>query len=260
MHAPSGRSRAAFLALALAALTALPLLARSAPAAAQDRTATLSDSDRAQARALFAAGAAAVDAGRWADAVDSFRRAYELTGAPSALFNTGFAYRALGQYLEAARAFDELLALEGVSEAMQAQATELRDEVRARIAIVRLTGLDPAATHAVRVDGAGVEDEGARPLVVQVDPGRHTIDVSRPGFTRFDWAGELASGQMLDLAVELALAPTTGGGGEGGGNVLEEPWLWIVVGVVVLGGAAVGIWYADDQAQLRPESTMPVRF
>ncbi len=66
----------------------------------------------------------------------------------------------------------------------------------------------------------------------------------------------LSDGQMLDLAVELAPEPTVAAGG--GSNVLEEPWLWIVIGAVVLGGAAVGIWYADDQAQLRPNSGMPI--
>jgi hypothetical protein len=223
-------------------------------AAAQDRTSELSESDRAQARALFAAGAAAVDAGRWADAVDSFGRAWDLTHAPSALFNHAFALRALGRYREALAAFDELLAIEGISEATRAQSTELRDEVRGRIALVRLVGLDPTVTHTVRLDGAGVEDALTRPLVLQSDPGSHTIDVARPGFERFEWVGSLGDGQMLDVAVELRPEAAPGGGG----NVLEEPWLWIVIGAVVLGGAAVGIWYADDQAQLRPESMMVV--
>lgn len=223
---------------------------------AQDRTATLSESDRAQARALFEAGSAAVDAGRWSDAVDSFRRAYELTGAPSALFNTAFALRALGRYREAVRAFDQLLALDGVSEGMRAESTELRDEVRRRLALVRLLGLDPEERHVVRLDAQAVEDSGERPLIVQADPGRRTIDVTRPGYERFEWTGTLSDGQILEVAVELVpeAAPSTGGG-----NVLEEPWLWIVVGAVVLGGAGVLVWYADDQAQLRPESMMPVR-
>lgn len=254
MHAVRSGAWALLVGLAIAMCSA-------SGAGAQDRTSTLSESDRAQARALFAAGGAAIDAGRWADAVDSFRRAYELTGAPSALFNTAFALRALGRYREAAQAFGELLALEGISDSVRAQATELRDEVRGRLALVRLLGLEAEARYVVRLDGEGIDDTGTRPLVLQADPGRHTLDVSRPGFVRFEWAGSLEDGQMLDLGVELAReAERAGGeGGGGGGNVLEEPWLWIVIGALVIGGAVVGGWYADDQAQLRPESSMSVR-
>lgn len=245
-------ARASLTSLVLLAAVAIP-----AAAAAQDRTATLSESDRAQARALFAAGSAAVDAGRWVDAVDSFRRAYELTGAASALFNTAFALRALGRYREAVRAFGELLEMEELSEEMRAQATSLRDEVRGRLALVRLLGLGEER-HTVRVDAEAVEDTGARPLVVQADPGRRSVDVALPGHRRFEWTGALSDGQMLDLAVEL-LPEGPPGQPASGGSVLEEPWLWIVVGLVVLGGAGVLVWWADDQAQLRPESMMPVR-
>lgn len=237
-------------ALALLFLGPGPVAAQAPP--------ELSESDRAQARALFAAGAAAVDAGRWADAVDSFRRAYELTRAPSALFNTAFALRALGRYREAARAFDQLLALTNVSDAMRAQASELRDEVRGRLAIVRLVGLDPEVRHVIRLDAEAVEDTGDRPVVVQADPGRRAIDVSRPGFVRFEWSGTLTNAQVLELPVELVPQPAEGPV-SGGGSVLEEAWFWVVVGVVVLAGAGVAIWYADDQAQLRPDSMMPIR-
>lgn len=230
-----------------------------APEVAAAQQAELSESDRAQARGLFAAGAAAVDAGRWADAVESFRRAWELTRAPSALFNTAFALRALGRYREAARAFDQLLALDAVSDAMRAQASELRDEVRGRLALVRLVGLDPEARHVIRLDAEAVEDRGDRPLVVQADPGRRSIDVSRPGFLRFEWSGTLENAQVLELAVDLRPEPIASGTPAPSSSVLEEPWLWIVVGVAVLAGTGVLIWYADDQAQLQPESMMPIR-
>jgi hypothetical protein len=244
------------LSFALLALAALSWRGPS-PAFAQALP-ELSESDRAQARALFAAGAAAADAGRWADAVDSFRRAYDLTRAPSALFNTAFALRALGRYREAARAFERLSALDNVSDSMRVQASELRDEVRGRLAMVRMVGLDPEARHVVRLDAEAVEDSGARPLVVQADPGRHTLDVSRPGFLRFEWAGALGNAEVLELAVELLPEPAEGPA-TGGGTVFEEAWFWIMVGVVVAAGTGVGIGYADDQAQLRPESMMPIR-
>ena len=68
---------------ALATATLCLLLASSA-------SAQTSAPDREEARALFAAGQAAVDGGRWTDALDAFHRAYELTHAPSAKLANAF--------------------------------------------------------------------------------------------------------------------------------------------------------------------------
>jgi hypothetical protein len=226
---------------------------------AEESGRTLSEADRAQARALFQAGAAAVDAGRWADAVASFRAAYDLTGAPSALFNTGFALRALGRYREAAAAFVELEGLTNVADAMRTQTTELLAEVRSRIARVRLTGLEADTRYGVRLDGAGVEDDGSRPFVLEADPGSHAVDVSLTGFEQFTWSGALADGAALDVPVSLVPLPVTGGG-SGGGTVFEEAWFWLLVGGVVVVGAGLATYFVlDDQAQLRAESPMVLR-
>ena len=226
------------------------------PPAEEGGARQLTDADRAQARALFQAGAAAVDAGRWADAVASFRSAYELTGAPSALFNTGFALRALGRYREARDAFVELATLSNVSEAMQTQGEELLAEVRMRIARVRLGGLEEEARYGVRLDGAGVEDSGARPLVLEADPGTHAVDVTLTGFEPFTWNGALADGALLDIPVSLVAVAAPGGGG----GVVEEAWFWLLIGgVVAVGAGLVTYFVLDDQAQLRAESPMVIR-
>lgn len=217
----------------------------------------LSDADRAQARALFQAGAAAVDAGRWADAVSSFRSAYELTGAASALFNTGFALRALGRYREARDAFVELQSLSSVSDAMRTQTDELLAEVRMRIARVRLGGLEATQTYGVRLDGVGVEDDGTRPLQLETDPGTHGVDVSLAGYEPFHWSGQLRDGALEDIAVLLSPASTGGGGG---GGVVEEAWFWLMIGgIVAVGAGLVTYFVLDDQAQLRAENPMVIR-
>jgi len=228
------------------------------PPSAEGGGRTLSDADRAQARALFQAGAAAVDAGRWADAVASFRDAYALTGAPSALFNTGFALRALGRYREARDAFSELGTLSNVSDAMRTQSEELLAEVRLRIARVRLTGLDAETRYGVRLDGVGVEDAGARPMILDTDPGTHAVDVALTGFELFSWSGSLADGAMIDVPVTLVPLPSAGGGG--GSSVVDEAWFWLLIGgVVLVGGGLAAYFIADDAAQLRGESGMVVR-
>jgi tetratricopeptide (TPR) repeat protein len=217
---------------------------------------SLSDADRAQARALFQAGAAAVDAGRWADAIESFRAAYALTHAPSALFNTGYALRALGRYRESLAAFTELLALPNVADAMRSQTEELSTEVRGRIALIRLQGLDGALRYGVRLDGVALEDGGDRPLPVQADPGPRTLDVILEGYETFTWTGQLTDGQATDVLVQLNPLRIAGGG-----SVVDEAWFWALIGgIVLVGGGLAAYFIADDAAQLKPNQPLVIRY
>lgn len=230
--------------------------AEPSAAPAEPAAPTLSDADRAQARALFQAGAAAVDAGRWADAIESFRAAYALTHAPSALFNTGYALRALGRYREALSAFSELLAMPNVTDAMRTQSEELSTEVRGRIALVRLQGLSDAQHYGVRLDGVALEDSGSRPLPIQADPGPRTVDVILEGFETFTWTGQLSDGQATDVLVTLNPLRTAGGG-----SVVDEAWFWALIGgIVVVGGGLAAYFIADDAAQLRPNQPLVIRY
>jgi len=222
----------------------------------------MSDADREEARALFAAGQAAVDAGRWPDALAAFERAYELTNVPSALFNAAFALRALGRFREAELAFSELLTLEGTRDDMRAESEGYLAEVRARLATVRLLGLpDAEGELVVRLDATPVPDPGVRPLEFRADPGHHVVDVSRPGYDRFEWTGELTNGEARTLAVEL-FPSSAGSSSAEGGDVTSEAWFWVVMGIVAAGsiaGGVVGGIFADQAAQLQPESMMSVR-
>ena len=230
--------------------------AEPTPAPAEPAASTLSDADRAQARALFQAGAAAVDAGRWADAIESFRAAYALTHAPSALFNTGYALRALGRYREALSAFSELLEMPNVTDAMRTQSEELSIEVRGRIALVRLQGLSDAQHYGVRVDGVALEDSGSRPLPIQADPGPRIVDVMLEGFETFTWSGQLTDGQATDVLVTLNPLRTASGG-----SIVDEAWFWALIGgIVVVGGGLAAYFIADDAAQLRPNQPLVIRY
>ena len=224
--------------------------------------AQMSDADREEARGLFAAGQAAVDAGRWTDALDSFQRAYGITHVPSALFNVAFALRALGRFREAESAFVELIALEGTRDDMRTEANTYLEEVRARLGTLRLVGVPDLVDGSgplVRLDAVPVTDDGSRPLSVFADPGHHALDVSMPGFDRYEWTGDLADGEVRTLAVELF--PGSSGAAANSGGIETEAWFWVVVGAVVLGaaGGVVAGVLLDEQAQLQPESMMPIR-
>lgn len=205
-----------------------------AQASAEDR--------RAAALRAFETGEAAAAEERWADAIRAFREAYELTGVPTALFNVGYALRALGRYVEARDAFDELLGLR-IDEETRTEAQHLRDEVDGRIGHVRIEGLEPDVVYEHRLDGQVVEETGG---VIDCDPGSHRIEVRREGYVGFEWSGVVGEGQERTIEASLEPLPQ-------GGNIAEEPWLWIIVGVVVVGGAITVGLVLDDQAQLRPE-------
>ncbi len=198
----------------------------------------------ADAVAAFEEGTAAAGEERWSDAIPAFRRAYALSHSSLALFNAGYALRALGRFVDARAAFDEVIATSTDADLI-GEARTYRDEVAARIAQLHLEGLAEPTRYDVRLDATHVEDDGTRPLRLELDPGAHSIQVHLAGFLPFDWSGELREGAVERLSISLAPVPS-------GSTVLDEPWFWVVIGVVVV-GAAIAIGYiADDAAQLRP--------
>jgi len=257
--------------LALAVLVSLSPLSPLSTALAQDPT----QSEIAEARALFMAGQAAVDSGRWADAVDSFSRAYDLSGVAAALYNLGFAYRALGRHVEARDAFDGLLEDHPrFDRQKRREARRYRDESAGRVGQVTLSGLDENRRYLLRFDGQAVADDGTRPLVVEGDPGAHTLTVRTPGFVPFVWEEELRDGQQITVDVEMdeiQVAVVGGGGAVGGGagagsglgGGTEQPevdeggfpwWGWVIIGAVVVGGGLAAYFIINGEMQLQGES------
>lgn len=68
-------------------------------------TDTYAQDDVARARALFAEGQAAYDAGRFDEAAQKMKAAYELTSSPELAFNVGRVYERMSEYREAIRFF-----------------------------------------------------------------------------------------------------------------------------------------------------------
>jgi tetratricopeptide (TPR) repeat protein len=254
-------------ALALS-LVLLPALAASAQEGS-------SGAEIAEARALFMAGQAAVESGRWADAVDSFSRAYDLSGVAAALYNLGFALRALGRHHEARDAFNRLLEEHpDFDREKRREARRYRAESADRVVQVSVDGLDDGVRYVIRLDGQPVADDGRRPLLVEGDPGTHTLTVRAPGFSPFLWEGELADGELRTVDVEMAAVSVGGSGtnagtehgsgngsrtGNGSGTDASEGfpgwgWALIITAVVLLAGGALAAYFIYDAAQLDGES------
>jgi hypothetical protein len=217
------------------------------------------ESDLAEARALFVAGAEAARAGRWSDAVVRFARAYELSRVPAALYNLAFALRALGRHVEARDAFEELLAEHSAAldPAMLAESQRLVVEERTRIATLYIDGLAPSRRHELRLDGARIPDEGTRPVRLEADPGQHTVMVGAEGFQPFVWEGALTDGEQRHLRASLKPEKVTTRIERvevEDDSLFESPVFWSIVGVALIAaGVGVGI-HLQNEAQLDPMS------
>ena len=223
------------------------LFCLSAPAAAQwpgpDREPA--DAEIAEARELYQRGTEQVEAHQWTDALESFAQSYELSGASVALYSLAYTLRVLGRYREAREAFSQLLAdHDDLEPAIRRDASALQREVAARVAILRLAGLPFEQVPTVLLDGTPVDDDGARPLPIEADPGERALRVSAPGYETFTWQGTVAPGE--DRTIDVTLE-------EEGGGVTSHPVFWIAVAVgVVAGGVIVGaILYEGAQLDQR---------
>lgn len=218
------------------------------------------------ARAAYAEGTAAAAEERWADASRAFAEAYRQSGAPSAAFNAAMALRAQGRHLEARDAFAAVLE-QHPDWAQRDQVQARRDEEAARVAVLVLEPAPSSPTPLeVRLDGRTMDSEPGTAPTLEVDAGAHVIRVEAEGHETFEWSGTVADGSRTAIPVALvplpaAVVPTAPvAPEEQGEDVLASPWLWLVVGLVVAGGAAVGIFLADDAMQLSPMGPNVVRF
>ena len=198
------------------------------------------------AREAYQDGLAAMENGRWADALAAFRRSYEIFPAAPALFNQGVVLRSLGRLREARDTFARLLdAHPDLSEEARAAANEMGAEVAERIAALEVVNLPRAGPDLrIRFDGEPYQDDGSRPLVVEVDPGEHALAVLAEGYEPFEWRERVGDGETRRVRVALE---------ETGVPI----WAWIAAGAGVVVGAVVVIaLLATEQSQLT-NVTMP---
>jgi tetratricopeptide (TPR) repeat protein len=200
-----------------------------------------------QARQLFIDGSADVEAGRWADAIESFERAYALSCAPSALYNLAMALRALGRHREARDAFDRLMSEHpNLTGELQTNTVNYRREEAARVAVLELAGIEPDLRPEISFDGEPYADTGQRPIAIETDAGTHSLVLQIPDYRPFLWEGRLRDGQHETVDVSFTPLPI----GEGG----VEWWPILVgIGAALLIGAGIGVGvYLWDEQQLDP--------
>lgn len=194
----------------------------------------------AEARARFEEGLAHVEARRWADALGPFSASYTASCVPTALLNMATSYRALGRWVEARAAVTALLERhDDLPDALRTLGTEILSEARAQIAVLSLTELPTTPRPTVRLDGQRCEDSDARPLDLDVDPGRHALDVSAAGRLPFHWEGPLEAAARQTIPIELPAVSD------------DSALIWGIslgiAGAVLIGvGIALGVYFAGQ--------------
>ena len=229
-------------------LAPVPTLAQAGAEGAE-----LTDRQR-EALALVEAGELAAQNGRWADAVENYRRAYSTLPAATILFNLSYALRALGRYRESRDCLEQLLAEHPYMPVeIQEAAQALRQEVSERVAtlVVSLLENDPGVE--INLDGAPVEDTGLRPLRLEVDPGERSLLISREGFLPFRWQQEVEPGAEVAIAADFLAREVA----EESPSFTSRPAFWIIVGGVALAAGIVSWYFVDQSAQLEPTPGRP---
>lgn len=238
----------------------------------------LATASTALAQGALEAAGRAYDEGRIEEAARAYRDALESgslepAGLVRAHLRLGILAALEGDAASTDRSFEIALALDPIRDAPD----ELSPELRARFDALRAARGGRRVTLVIeRVDGGimlGVRDapEGlARTIEVRggggfearvawegapirVDPPVEALPIEA---ALFDAHGNriARAGARLDGAVAAVATAASARGQEGPGrNLLESPWLWIVVGAIVIGiGVTVGVSASGDRYVLDP--------
>ena len=184
-----------------ALLFALALASVASPA----RAAEPSPADRTLAQSLFDEGRRLMDAGRYDQACPRFADSQRLDPGGGTVLNLALCYEKLGALALAHSTYNEALSF-----ALSEHRREREEFARQRIASLgaRLPRLvlhvtEPPLGMAVELDGAPVP-ASAWGMPAPVDPGRHTVSATAPGYAPFQAILTFDEGQTRDLAVKLS--------------------------------------------------------
>ena len=208
------------------------------------------------ARELFREATDDVDAGRFAQALEKFKRVASVKETPAVRFNVGRCEESLGR-TGAALADFELAEREAKLDPKGEEIEKLsRDRAATlRPKVPRLTVASPAPA----VPGLTVMLDGARltpaslGVALPVDPGEHVVEATAPGHTPFHAKLVSIAGEAKQVRLDLPEGP--GGPDAAPDDDVPHPgrarrtWGWITIGGgVALAGGAVAFLLLHNSA------------
>ncbi len=153
----------------------------------------VTDDEKAEAKKRFDKAIGLYEEKDYSGALAEFRRAYELTGNLVVLYNIALVHDALGQYVQAEGAIDEVLATnpDPLKPEQHARAVEMRARAHARIGTIELVPTvkdalpgatdDPLKGAIVELDGIEV-GRWPLPAPLRTSIGDHVVGLVAAGF------------------------------------------------------------------------------
>jgi hypothetical protein len=216
--------------MALRAPLLLLLLAAPATAAAQARPEP-ADGPADEARADFQRGIAALEDGRFTDALAAFDRSYEARRVASVALNLGVTLRALGRLREARQRFRDFLALASPQQHARhdVEVVAYLAAIERQVGRVRVSGIDLGDTvlrvnqHRERLDGRGE---------TEIDPGDHLLTIESAGYEPVQRTVHVEAGETAEVPV----VPT-----RPAGWIFTRWWFWTSLALVAGAGITAGV-------------------
>jgi len=228
------------------------------------------DSDeetRTVARELARDGAELADAGKCADAVDLFERAYTLVGAPTIAVMRARCLVQLGRLIEALEAYERALRHaqqpsdpDAFKQAVKDAAVEAQ-ELRIRIPRLNVTVRGPGADStelSVRLDGR-VMAPALLGVPRPIDPGPHRLEATVAEQSRAFQEISLEEGRSYALELQLEpTAKTAWHSSKPEASNAQRTFGWVALGVGATGlaaGAVTALLASDRQSTLDEKCT-----
>lgn len=191
-----------------APLFAFAAIASSIAAWSPAASAAPEEDDKLEARELVYRGDELFAQKRVGEALEAYREAHEIMRVPTTGIEVAKTLAAMGRLMDARSAAADVEALpkepdEPIPfwEARQ-RASQLIRELDRRIPTVSLDIVPGVKKRTIRIDKERVPDELAW-LPLRMDPGRHVISVSAPGFASMEKPVEVKEGQRIKLQLVL---------------------------------------------------------
>ena len=219
----------------LTSLAACAALLLAAPAAHSR------DVAKDRARALFQEGVALTRAGAWTKARDHFRESYGFSPQAATLINLASAESHTGELVAAAQHYRVLLETAKLTPDVRAASEAALADVEARAPKIAVRLTHDRQGDAVYFDDAAASTTALATLHA-VDPASHHVEVRRGRAVVAKLAVTVAEREERTLTLDVSPPPLSDAPPQDAPRRwYRSPWLWTAVGVLVVGGATVGV-------------------